>query len=265
MALISLRERIISYQQDYDYRITKKLPLVIILNGRSFRKITSLLDKPYSLACIEAFAGTAIKLMQEVDGAMFAYSFNDEIVLITRNDQTIDTGAWFDNKVQKICSATASIATVEFNRLAKLSDLQIIGDPTFTSSVFAVPNITEAINVLISKQNEAIYTAVSMACIYELGKRYDLSTVRQTLSEKTASQKLDILSKQCDINFDDHYSTAFKRGCAAYRIQKVIESEEGFEKIRNKLSIDLDLPNFSREPEFLEGIITFGRDIIREQ
>jgi tRNA(His) 5'-end guanylyltransferase len=83
------------------------------------------------------------------------------------------------------------------------------------------------------------------------------------LNEKSASQKLDILSKQCDINFDD-YPAAFKRGSAVYRIQKVIESDEGFEKIKNKLSVDLDLPNFSREPEFLEGIITFGRDIFRQ-
>jgi|ERR1017187_2184782 tRNA(His) 5'-end guanylyltransferase len=263
MALVSLRDRIISYEQNTDFRIMKKVPVVIVINGRSFRKVSSLLEKPCSMTMIETFAGVCIKLMQEIDGAMFAYSFNDEIVVITRNDQTVDTNAWFDNKVQKICSATASITTSEFNRLAKLSDLQVIGDPTFTSSVFAVPNITEAINVLISKQNEAIYTAVSMACLYELGKKYDLSTIKQTLSEKSASQKLDILSKQCDINFDD-YPAAFKRGSAVYRIQKVIESDEGFEKIKNKLSVDMDLPNFSREPEFLEGIITFGRDIFRQ-
>jgi tRNA(His) 5'-end guanylyltransferase len=103
-----------------------------------------------------------------------------------------------------------------------------------------------------------------MACMYELGKKFDLSTIKQALNEKSVSQKLDILSKQCGISFDD-YPSAFKRGCAVYRIQKVIESEEGFEKIRNKLSVDIDLPNFAREPEFLEGIITFGRDIIREQ
>jgi tRNA(His) guanylyltransferase len=136
--MISLRDRIMSYERNYDLRIMSKVPVVIVLNGRSFRKITSLLEKPFSLPLIEAFAGTSIKLMQEIDGAMFAYSFNDEIVIIARNDQTIDTTAWFDNKIQKICSATASIATSEFNRLTKLSDLQIIGDPTFTSTVFAV-------------------------------------------------------------------------------------------------------------------------------
>jgi tRNA(His) guanylyltransferase len=258
MPLISLRERIISYEQNSDLRLMKKLPIVIVINGRSFRKTTSLLEKPFSQPCLETFAGVMVRLMQEIDGSMFAYSFNDEIVIITRNDQTIDTNAWFDNRVQKIVSATASIATSEFNRLIKLNDLQVIGDPTFTSLVFAVPNITEAINTLISKQNEGIYAAVSLACFYELGKKFELSEIRQMLHEKSASQKLDILSKQCGISFDD-YPIAFKRGIASYRIPKVIE-DNGLERVKNKLIIDTDLPNFSRDIEFLENIITFGRD-----
>lgn len=259
----TLRDRIISYQQIYDTKLMPRVPLAIMINGRSFRKTTSLLKKPFDETLLETMAGISIKLMQEIDGSVIAYSFNDEIIIIVRNDQTIDTNAWFDNKVQKICSATASMATSEFNRLSKLADLQIIGDPTFTSSVFIVPSITEAINVLISKQNEAIYTAVSMACLYELGKKFDLSTIRQTLNEKSGSQKLDILLNQCGINFDD-YPASFKRGSAVYRIQKVIESEEGFERVKNKLNVDLDLPNFSREPEFLEKIISNGRDILRQ-
>jgi len=261
--IYTLRDRILSYEQNSDHKLIKKLPVAIVINGRAFRKITSLLQKPFSQPLLETFAGTMIKLMQEIDGSVISYCFNDEIIIISRNDQTNETNAWFDNRIQKIASATASIATCEFNRLAKNNDLQIIGDPTFTSSVFALPTITETINFLISKQNEAIYTAITMACFYELGKKYDISTIKQTLNEKSAQQKLDILSQQCGMNFDD-YPAEFRRGAAVYRIQKIVDGGDGTDKVKNKLIVDLNLPNFAREQYFIEEIITLGKDIIRD-
>src|SRR5271170_4068863 len=103
---------------------------------------------------MELMCGTMIKLAQEIDGAVFLYSFNDEIIVISRNDQNNDTGAWYDNNVQKIVSVAASIATLEFNRLAGINDVQLFGAPVFLAKTFVVPNIVEAINVLVAKQQQ---------------------------------------------------------------------------------------------------------------
>lgn len=255
----TLRERVESYEELTDDRMMKKLPIIIILNGRSFKKATSLLTKPFSTQFMELMCATMIKLCQEIDGTTFAYSFNDEIVLVSRNDQNPDTAAWYDNRIQKIVSAASSIATLEFNRIAKINDVQLFGDPVFTAQTFAVPNITEAINVLVAKQQQAFHVALSMACFYELLKRkHDPETIKQTLMEKTATAKAELLFEECGIEFNN-YPLPFKRGMACYRVPKVVAGEE----IKNKLMIDMEIPLFTKDHDFLGNIFRFGRDIFR--
>lgn len=255
----TLKERVEYYENLVNPGLLKKLPLIITLNGRSFKKVTSLLPKPFSSDFIELMCGTMIKLSQEIDGTVFAYSFNDEIVLVSRNDQSRETSAWYDNNVQKIVSATAAIATLEFNRLAKMNGVELFGDPVFTAKTFVVPNITEAINVLVAKQQQAFHTALYMACFYELVKNHSPDTVRQTLHEKSPQEKAELLFEQCGIDFNN-YPLPFKRGMASYRIPKVIP---GVDQVKNKLSVDMEIPIFTRDHDFLGNIFNSGRDIFR--
>ena len=44
----SLKERFSSYEAIGDAKLPKRLPVIIVLNGRGFRKTTSLLEKPHS-------------------------------------------------------------------------------------------------------------------------------------------------------------------------------------------------------------------------
>lgn len=262
MAVINtLRERIQSYESISDYKLISKLPLIIIINGRSFKKTTSLLTKPFSSDFIEIIGAVMIKLAQEIDGSTFLYSFNDEIVVVSRNDQNIDTNPWYDNRIQKIVSASASIATCEFNKIAKIKELPSVGDSIFTSHAFVVPNVTEAINVLIAKQQQAFHAALHLACFYELIKKYEPDIVKQTLNEKTPQAKAEILFEECNIDFNN-YPLPFRRGAACYRVPRVIATETG-EEIKNKLTIDTELPLFTKDHDFLSNIFRTGRDIFR--
>ena len=51
----SLKERMSSYEDTSNYKLLNKLPLVIVINGRNFNKVTSLLEKPYSSELSEVF------------------------------------------------------------------------------------------------------------------------------------------------------------------------------------------------------------------
>ncbi len=260
MTIFSLRDRIRSYQEQSDFRLLKKLPIITIVNGRSFKKTTSLLHKPFDQKFLEVMSGVMIKLCCEIDGTVFAYSFNDEIIIVSRNDQHIDTLAWLDNKIQKIVSTVSSIATLEFVKIAKLKELNIFGDPIFTTNVFVVPNLIEVINLLISKQQQAFHSALSMACFYELIKTHSVNVVKETLAEKSAQEKAELLMESGkDFNA---YALPFRRGVAAYRMQKLVQTANG-EEMRNKLVIDLELPLFTKDAEFLTNIINSGKDIIR--
>lgn len=256
-AISTLRERIESYEDLTDVKLLKKLPVIIVLNGRSFKKSTSLLEKPFSAQFMELMCATIIKLSQEIDGTNFVYSFNDEIIIVLRNDQGLNTEAWCNNKIQKIVSTSSSIATLEFNRIAKINNVQLFGDPIFIAHTFVVPNINEAINLLVSKQQQAFHISLYMACFYELLKKYDVETVKQTLIEKNASAKMDLLLEETGIEFNT-YPIPFRRGIAAYRTPTLMSDE-----IKHKLTINMDVPLFSKEHEFLTSIFKSGKDIVR--
>src|ERR1700690_2957871 len=118
MLHLKLKDRIDSYQEASDYKLLGRLPLIICINGRGFSKATSLLEKPYDIKLAECMHSTMHRLCTEIEGALFTYHFNDEIVIVARNDQGIETSPWYDNRVQKICSITSSIATGHFSDCA---------------------------------------------------------------------------------------------------------------------------------------------------
>jgi tRNA(His) guanylyltransferase len=254
-----LKERIASYQIATDYRLLPKVPLIITINGRAFSKLTSLLSKPYDSTLAECMFSTTLRLVNEVEGCLFAYQYNDEIVLVTRNDQSLDTVPWYDNKIQKIVSAVSSLATLHFNECASSVNLNLLGTPIFTTQVFAVPNISEAINTIVYKQQHNFLTSIQFSCFYELlNKSYDKSTIKDMLSGITVDEKIDLLKQECNVEFNAYPST-FRRGAACYKIPKV---SDGI--VKNKWALNSELPIFTKDQSFLSNIFKNGADIFRE-
>jgi len=254
-----LKERIAAYESTADVKLLPRVPLIITINGRSFSKITSILDKPYCTKFAECIYSSMVRLVNEIDGTVFAYSFNDEIVIVARNDQNLDTSPWYDNKIQKIVSSTASIATLHFNNCAASIDLNLMGDPIFLSKAFVVPNITEAINVMVSKQQQAFQSSIHFACFYELLKKYNKEEIKEMLGGTSLDEKINLLSQECDVDFNE-YPVEFRRGVACYRSPKLVE--EGV--LKHKWSLNSDIPIFTRDHSFLGNIFKGGYDIVRQ-
>jgi len=247
------KDRIALYEDNSDYKLMPKLPIVISLSGRAFEKATSLLKKPYCDKFAECMYATALRLSMDIDGAVFTYCFNDEIIIIVRNDQNLDTEAWCDNKIQKIASITSSLATLHINRCLSELNLDLIGDITFSSKVFTVPNITEAINVMVSKQQLCFYKTVHLACFYELlNKDYDKNSIKEMLQGTSLDDKIQLLNQECNINFND-YPVSFRRGIACYKQPKTIN-----DTIKYKWTINYEIPIFTKEQSFLNNQFSQG-------
>jgi tRNA(His) guanylyltransferase len=255
-----LRERIESYQAISDYKLLNRVPIIICINGRGFAKATQLLDKPYCSKFSECMLSTMLRLCADVEGTLFAYQHNDEIVLVTRNDQSNDTHPWYDNKLQKICSVTAAVASVHFNECATTVQLNVSGDPIFTSQVFVVPTLGEATNTFVFKQQQNFHTSIQSACLYNLLHKYDKNTIKDMLSSLTVDEKVDLLNQECNITYND-YPLAFRRGVAAYRIPKVVDGI-----MKNKWTLNQELPIFAKDQSFLSNIFkNNGVDIFRQE
>jgi tRNA(His) 5'-end guanylyltransferase len=257
MSNIKLKDRIGSYQDSSDYKLLPRVPLIISINGRAFAKGTELLDKPYCPKLAECLVSTTLRLCTEVEGALFAYQYNDKIVILARNDQSPETTPWYDNRLQKICSVTSAIATLHFNECADAINLNLVGEPIFTSQVFVVPNIMEAINTMVFKQQQNFHTSIQFACFYELLKKHDKHAIKEMLTGLSIDEKIDLLQQECGVDFND-YPTIFRRGAACYKIPKVIDGV-----MKNKWAANLELPIFTKDQSFLSNIFKNGADIFR--
>lgn len=252
-----LKDRINHYHDLYDFKLLNKLPVIITINGRNFNKITSLLEKPFDNLFSEILIITTQKLCSEIDGAIFAYQYNDEITIIALNDQNQDTMPWFDNKIQKIVSITSAIATLQFNTAASTSGLNLIGSPIFSCQSFVVPNISEAINTIIYKQQSNFYNSVQSACFYELLKLYDKNTIKDMLLNMNIDEKIALLQQECNIDFN-LYPSEFRRGVAIYKSPKLVG-----EVMKNKWVVNTNPPIFTKDP-LLNNVFKLGQDLIRK-
>lgn len=252
-----LADRIQGYQAAAETKLLPRVPVIITVNGRSFSKITSLLEKPYDAKLGQCLSNTMLKLCTEVEGAFFGFLHNDEIVILARNDQTNSTEPWFGNQPQKIASVVSSITTLHFTRCALAIELNLMGEAIFSSQVFVVPNMMEAINTLVYKQQHNFHTSIQFACFYELLKKYDKNTIRDMLSSLTIDEKIDLLHQETQVDFNQ-YSDVFRRGAACYKVPKV--SDGG---MKTKWYVNEELPIFTKDTSFLSNITKNGVDLFR--
>jgi tRNA(His) guanylyltransferase len=258
--LNKLKNRIDSYQAATDYKLLNRVPIVIVLNGRGFSRVTQLLDKPYCPKFAECIDSTMLQLCLDVEGSLFGYQYNDEIIIVARNDQSSETAPWYDNRLQKICSVTAAMATMHFNKCAQTVQLNATGDAIFTSQIFVTPNIGEAVHCLISKQQQNNYISIQSACLYNLLNKYDRNYIKDMLIGLNNEDKIDLLKQECNIGYND-YPSAFRRGTAAYKVPKIVEGDIA----KNKWHINYELPIFTKDQSFLSNIFKNGADIFRQE
>lgn len=248
-----LKDRIDSYVNISNYRLMSKLPIIITANIKNATKITNLLDKPYDDRFTEALTATCVRLLQEIDGTVFGYINNDEIVIIVRNDQNIETVPWLNNYIQKMVSVVSSIATTHFNTYTKSIGLELV-DTIFISNIYTVPNITEAINVIISKQQQNFQTSIQFACLYELLKNgFNKNDIEKLTINTNVDEKVELLLDECGVSFND-YPLKYRRGIACYRMPQVIKIGEE-EIIKDKWALNSELPVFTSDKGFLKEIL----------
>lgn len=226
---------------------------MIVVNGRNFRKTTSLLPKPFSEAFTELMAATTVRLTHEVSGTIFAYCYGDEVVLCCRGDEGPDLHQWHDGLTQRIASSVSAVATLEFNRIARDSGIPLLGDALFLASCHTVPSVVEMCNALVSKQHECFSDALYNACYYELlARNHSLESVRAALTDRSSQGRIELLAEQCGIDFLSQPLTA-RAGVAIMR-ESVPQLTRRGEEQKSKLVVEMNLPNFAKQPEFLKGV-----------
>lgn len=108
-------------KENYENRsktyLTRRTPVIIRLDGKAFHTYTKGLDRPFDEGLTEDMNDTAIHLCEQIQGCKAAYIQSDEISLLLTDYDSLQTQAWFDYNIQKMCSISASMCSSKFNQL----------------------------------------------------------------------------------------------------------------------------------------------------
>lgn len=239
--------------------LTRRMPVIIRLDGKAFHTFTKGLKKPYDTVFHNAMNQTTQYLCKHIQGCKLGYTQSDEITLLLTDFDTLTTDAWFDYAVQKMCSIAASLATLAFNRAFELHAREMINaidaDPKYVSALnkcmatgalfdarcFNVPE-AEVVNCFIWRQQDGTRNAIQM-----LGQTY-FST--KQLDKKNTDMIQEMLWQEHNINFND-MPTAFKRGVCCYK--RAVERNGA---ARTEWYIDTEIPIFTQTPEYINCRMT---------
>lgn len=165
-----------NYENRAKTQLLRRTPVIIRLDGKAFHTFTRGFKKPFDDILIEAMQQTMLTLCKEIQGCVLGYTQSDEITLVLTDYKNLETAAWFDYDVQKICSVSASIATLAFNRsFAKQCALytpnhstdinnahinSIYNGALFDSRCFNIPK-EEVTNCILWRQQDAIRNSIN--------------------------------------------------------------------------------------------------------
>lgn len=162
-----------NYENRAKTQLLRRTPVIIRLDGKAFHTFTRGFKKPFDDILIEAMQQTMLTLCKEIQGCVLGYTQSDEITLVLTDYKNLETAAWFDYDIQKVCSVSASIATLAFNKcflkemmqnkvgLANSVHFQAwTKGALFDSRCFNIPK-EEVTNCILWRQQDAIRNSIN--------------------------------------------------------------------------------------------------------
>lgn len=112
----SLGQRMKKYETVSKTTLMTRTPVAIRIDGKSFHTFTKELNKPFDNTFMNTMIQTMETMCVNMQNCIFGYTQSDEITFILKDYEQLNTAAWFDYEVQKLCSVSASMATYYFNK-----------------------------------------------------------------------------------------------------------------------------------------------------
>jgi len=118
------------------------------IDGKAFHTLTRGMKSPWDEAFQECMYTTALYLAKNIQGCKLAYTQSDEISLLLTDWEAERTQGWFQYKVEKVASVSASMASAKFltmmlTMFPERKDLLMSGKglPSFDARFFSSPNM----------------------------------------------------------------------------------------------------------------------------
>lgn len=224
----------IFYEEVPKTRLMRRCPVICRIDGKAFHTFTRGFKRPFDDVLIMTMQETAKYLCENIQGCQLAYTQSDEISLLLIDYQRFETSAWFDYEIQKMCSISASMATMAFNRIFSETVSALKVDNTkpmdryfevaysgamFDARVFNIPR-EEVTNYFYWRQLDASRNSIQMVGQANFSHR--------ELQHKSCNDIQDMLMTQKGINWND-FPTYQKRGSCVIKEDYWINGNDGCE------------------------------------
>lgn len=192
---------------DYDKRMKKyesltssklfpRLPLVIRLDGNSFHNYTREMEKPFCSVLHDAMLYAIERVALRMSGLKAVYTQSDEISFwltdVSSDPEKHNTKGWFDWKLQKLVSISASAFTAHFNTYM----MPRVGkEAVFDSRAFSLPSMCELNNYFLWREKDATRNSVSMLAQSKFSSK--------RLHGMSSNQMQELLFQEEGINWND--------------------------------------------------------------
>lgn len=274
------------YEQIPKTKLMRRTPVIIRIDGKAFHTFTRGFKRPFDEILIKTMQETTKYLCENIQGCVLGYTQSDEITLVLVDYQRFETSAWFDYEIQKICSISASMATMAFNKFfAKNVKAYEHSDETwseelktfdtsradvykkalekgamFDARVFNIPK-EEVTNCVYWRQLDASRNSIQM-----VGQA---NFSHKELHCKTCNDIQDMLMLQKGINWND-FPTHQKRGTCVIKsdeTETITEDNIGtdgsvigtMKTVRSKWIIDTEMPLLKGEGrEYIDKLVMVG-------
>ena len=272
------------YEQVPKTRLVRRMPVAIRIDGKAFHTFTRGFRKPFDHILIKTMQETTKYLCENIQGCVLGYTQSDEITLILVDYQKLTSSAWFDYEVQKICSISASMATMAFNKFFERNVENYIqncatdyetdglygkGTPEyqlceiyqkaaekgamFDARCFNIPK-EEVTNLIYWRQLDASRNSIQM-----VGQA---NFSHNELQNKSCNDIQDMLMLQKNINWND-FPTYQKRGsCVVKSDEKETITEDNIGTkmtIRSKWIIDKEMPILKgKDRAYIDKLVYVG-------
>lgn len=129
------------------------MPVIIRIDGKAFHTFTRGFKKPFDDVLVKTMQDTMKYLCENIQGCVLGYTQSDEISLVLTDYAELTTDAWFGNNLQKMCSVSASMATLAFNKAFNDNIIKYI-DNNLDADCGVTKDLTEYTKTLINARNK---------------------------------------------------------------------------------------------------------------
>lgn len=265
-----------NYENITRYYLTRKMPVIICIDGKAFHTFTRGFKKPFDDVLVKTMQDTMKYLCENIQGCVLGYTQSDEISLVLTDYAELTTDAWFGNNLQKMCSVSASMATLAFNKAFNDNIVKYI-DNNLDADCGVTKDLTEYTKILINARNKGamfdsrVFTIPKEeVCNYLIWRQQDATRnsilsvgqanfTQKELHGKSCNNIQDILMLQKGINWND-YSTTLKRGSCCIKVDDSLTKYDEVGNIsdyiqRSKWVIDNEIPIFTQNRNYVEKLI----------